>query len=136
MRVAEIGEIWRGDMKKKGKDLPGELTASWPSEIHWWGGSGIFQGVSRAPLGPEGHRTCKGQCRAHLEVHRVDGGMLRTPEFKVKALWNWPTPKLDPSLLQSSAEPRAGGGLGIVLAQCRKAGYQNRRDNRLLCVYL
>ena len=35
MRVAEIGEIWRGDMKEKGKDLSGELTASWPSEIHW-----------------------------------------------------------------------------------------------------
>lgn len=86
MRVAEIGEIWRGDMKEKGKDLLGELTASWQRFIG--GGSGIFQGVSRAPLGPEGHRTCKGQCRAHLEVHRVDGGMLRTPEFKVKALWN------------------------------------------------
>lgn len=87
MRVAEIGEIWRGDMKEKGKDLPGELTASWPSEIHWWGVRNL-PGCLQSTLGPRGAQNLQRAVPCTSGGPQSGWGMLRTPEFKVKALWN------------------------------------------------
>ena len=77
-----------GDVKEKGKGIPGELPASMAVRDSLVGGQESFRVSPEYPWAPRGHRTCKEQCHALLGVCRVDGGMLRTPEFKVKLLWD------------------------------------------------
>ena len=77
-----------GDVKEKGKGIPGELPASMAIRDSLVGGQESFRVSPEYPWAPRGHRTCKEQCHALLGVCRVDGGMLRTPEFKVKLLWD------------------------------------------------
>ena len=86
--MAEIWEILGGDVKEKGKGIPGELPASMAVRDSLVGGQESFRVSPEYPWAPRGHRTCKEQCHALLGVCRVDGGMLRTPEFKVKLLWD------------------------------------------------
>ena len=94
------------------------------------------RGASRNTSGPGGEPSYKRQGHADLGVHRVDRGACGTPESKVKALWNRPTPNLDPRLPQNPAEPRGADGWDVVLAQCRQAGHQSRVDICLSYVYL
>lgn len=61
MRVAEIWEIL-GGCEGKRQGHPGRAACVHGRQRFIGGGSGIFQGVSRAP--PRGHRTCKEQCHA------------------------------------------------------------------------
>ena len=77
-----------GDVKENGKGIPGELPASMAIRDSLVGGQESFRVSPEYPWAPRGHRTCKEQCHALLGVCRVDGGMLRTPEFKVKLLWD------------------------------------------------
>lgn len=70
-------------MKEKGKGIPGELPASTAVRDSLVGGQESFRASPEHPPGGTGPAKSSA-----MHFRRVDGGVLRTPEFKVKFLWN------------------------------------------------
>ena len=136
MRVAEIWEIL-GGCEGKRQGHPGRAACIHGRQRFIGGGSGIFQGVSRVPLGPQGAQDlqrampCTSGClqsgRGHAQNTRIQG----------QASMGLTNPKGRSQLVTEPSRAQSGWRIGQSAGTVQKHRLSEQdRQRPLVCVFM